>query len=278
MKLSVLMPIYNRESAEFLRASLESLAAQTTEADEIVIVEDGPLGPELTELICNAQAKLPIVSVRLLAHAGLGLALREGLDTCRGEFVARMDADDICAPGRFCRQLDVLERNPQFDVVGGAIAEFREDPHAPELVRRPPASGEALLNFAKFRNPLNHMTVMFRRRAVLDAGNYQSCAGFEDYHLWARMLERGCQLCNLPDVLVHVRCGNGMQDRRGGFSYLLHEIEFQRFLYRSGLLTAPGCACNMLMRAPVRLVPAFMRSFFYGHFLREPALRNGARD
>ena len=276
MKLSVLMPVYERESPEFLRAAIESLAAQTVQADEIVIVEDGPLGAELTEMIRNAQAVLPIVSLRLLAHAGLGLALREGLDTCRGEFVARMDADDICAPDRFYWQLDFLERNRQVDVVGSAIAEFRHDPLAVESVRRLPVTGRALAEFAKHRNPLNHMTVMFRRQAVLDAGSYQSCAGFEDYHLWARMLGRGCQLCNLSDVLVHVRCGNGMQQRRGGLNYLLREIEFQRFLYRTGLLSAPDCARNMLVRAPVRLVPEFMRSLFYGHFLREPAPRNGA--
>lgn len=275
MRLSVLMSVYRRESPEFLRQCLESLAAQTVEADEIVIVEDGPLGEELTELIRHARAVLPIVSLRLLAHAGLGLALREGLNTCRGELVARMDADDICAPERFARQLDFLESNPQVDVAGSAIAEFKEDPLAVSSIRRLPSAGEELMKCAQYRNPLNHMTVMFRRRAVLDAGSYQACAGFEDYHLWVRMLRRGCQLHNLPDVLVYVRCGNGMQQRRGGFSYLLRELEFQRFLHSTGLLDLPACARNILLRAPIRMAPAFMRSFLYDRFLRDPAPPGG---
>lgn len=275
MKLSVLMPVYERESPEFLRDSLASLAAQTVAADEVVIVEDGPLGAELEDVIRAAAQALPIVSVRLPVHGGLGAALRAGVDACRGELVARMDADDLCMPERFRRQLDFLERNPQVDVVGSAIAEFSTNPRAVESVRRLPASGRALLNFARRRNPLNHMTVMFRRRAVLDVGSYRPCADFEDYHLWARMLRRGCRLHNLSDVLVHVRCGNGMQRRRGGWSYLTGEIAFQRFLYRIGFVSASDGVRNILMRAPIRLVPASLRSVFYLHVLRERAPGDG---
>jgi glycosyltransferase involved in cell wall biosynthesis len=275
MKLSLLMSVYEKESPAFLRHCLESVAAQSLQPDEVVMVEDGPLGVELADEIRSARTVLPIVSVQLQAHAGLGLALRAGLDACRGEFVARMDADDICAPGRFARQLDFLERNPRVDVAGGAIAEFKQDRLAMRSVRRLPETSRELMSFAKYRNPLNHMTVMFRRRAVLDAGSYQPCAGFEDYHLWVRMLRRGYTLHNLPDVLVYVRCGNGMQQRRGGISYLLQELEFQRFLHSTGLLALSGCARNVLLRAPIRIAPAFVRSFCYDHFLRDPAPPDG---
>lgn len=273
MKLSVLMSVYHRESPEFLGQCLASLAAQTAPADEVVIVEDGPLGAELEAVIRAAGQALPIVSVRLPVHGGLGAALRAGLDACRSELVARMDADDLSTPERFGRQLDFLERNPQVDVVGSAIAEFGSDPLAIAGVRRLPASGRPLLSFAKHRNPLNHVTVMFRRRAVLDAGSYRPCADFEDYHLWARMLRRGCRLHNLADVLVHVRCGNGMQRRRGGWSYLTREVAFQRFLYRIGLVSAKDGVGNVLVRAPLRLIPACLRSAFYLRFLRERAPR-----
>jgi glycosyltransferase involved in cell wall biosynthesis len=274
MKLSVLMSVYAKESPRYLRQSLESLAAQTLRADEIVLVEDGPLGAELTDAIDEAVRILPVVPVRIETQSGLGNALRVGLDACRGEYVARMDSDDICAAERFARQLDFLERNPQVDVAGSAIAEFRDDPQMAESIRRLPETGDELMRFARYRNPLNHVTVMFRRQSVLDAGNYQPCEGFEDYHLWVRMLSRGCGLHNLPDVLVHVRCGNGMHRRRGGFSYLLRELAFQRFLHRAGLLALPDVARNVLLRAPIRIAPTFIRSFCYERFLREPAPRS----
>lgn len=155
MKLSVLLPVYARESPEFLRESLESLAAQTRPAEEVVIVADGPLSEPLDAVIASFGACLPLVPVRLRDNVGLGQALHAGLEQCRGEYVARMDADDVCVPRRFARQLEFLELNQHVDVAGSAIAEFNEHPGAVYAVRRLPAEGDALRSFAKYRNPLN---------------------------------------------------------------------------------------------------------------------------
>jgi hypothetical protein len=118
------------------------------------------------------------------------------------------------------------------------------------------------------RNPLNHMTVMFKKSSVLAAGGYQSCPGFEDYHLWARMLSHGFHLQNMDEVLVYARCGDGMQGRRGGYSYLKQDINFQLFLHETGFLTPTMLLRNILLRAPIRLTPASVRSQFYKRFLR----------
>jgi glycosyltransferase involved in cell wall biosynthesis len=278
MKLSVLMPVYDRESASYLRQSLDSLAAQTLRADEVVLVEDGPLGEELAAVIAAYAAYLPLVPLRLPVHAGLGIALRAGLNACRGEFVARMDSDDICVPNRFQKQLAFLESHPEVDVVGGAIAEFGANCPAANSVRRLPVTNRALLRFASFRNPLNHMTVVFRRASVQAAGSYRPCPGFEDYHLWVRMLALGCRLHNMDEVLVYARCGNGMQNRRGGLAYFKQEMAFQFFLHKMGMLRASGCLRNVLVRAPIRLAPAFIRSFCYGLFLRDSIPSAGERN
>ena len=278
MNLSVLIPVYAKESPLFLAECLDSLAAQTHPADEIVIVEDGPLGDQLLSVLHDYAARLPLVTHSLPHHAGLGQALQSGVQACRGAHIARMDADDIALPTRFERQMRFLAANPTIDVVGSAIAEFHRSPDAPHAIRRLPVSGAALRRFAARRNPLNHMSVIFRRRAVLEAGNYQPFAGFEDYHLWARMLQRGCRLYNLPDVLVLARCGRGMQARRGGLSYLAREAAFQLFLHRAGLLSASGCVRNLLIRAPVRIAPAFVRAFSYDLFLRESLPSSGEFD
>jgi glycosyltransferase involved in cell wall biosynthesis len=269
------MSVYAKESPHFLRACLDSLAAQTRPADEVVIVEDGPLGEDLHSILRDYAAQLPIVTAPLPHHAGLGAALRAGVEACRGAYVARMDADDIALPTRLERQMSFLAADPAVDVVGSAIAEFHQSPDAPRAVRRLPASGAALRRFAALRNPFNHMTVVFRRQAVIQAGNYQPFAGFEDYHLWARMLQRGCRLHNLPDVLVLARCGSSMQARRGGLSYLAREAAFQLFLHRAGLLSAPACVRNLLIRAPIRIAPAFVRAYFYQLFLRESLPSSG---
>jgi len=269
MKLSVLMSVYHKESAAFVRQSLDSLAAQTVKADEIAVVKDGPLGGELEAVIASYRGRLPITTLQLSENAGLGVALRAGLDQCGGKFIARMDSDDICLPDRFEKQLEFLEQNPEADVVGGAIAEFHSDCTKIESVRRMPSTAEQLNRVARFRNPLNHMTVMFRKASVLAAGNYQPCAGFEDYELWARMLMRGQRFYNLDDVLVYVRCGNGMQQRRGGLRYLREEIKLQRHFVKIGFLTKPQFLLNLVTRTPVRIVPLPLRSVFYQRMLRQ---------
>jgi glycosyltransferase involved in cell wall biosynthesis len=269
MKLSVLMSVYKNERAAHLKQSLESLALQARPAHEVVLVEDGPLGARLSDTIAEYRRVLPIVTLALPVQGGLGQALCAGLSQCTGELVARMDSDDVCVPRRFARQMEFLECNQEIDVVGGAIAEFNEDIRRPHSIRRLPGSSDLLAAFAKSRNPLNHMTVMFRRAAVLAAGSYRSCMGFEDYDLWARMLMRGCRMHNLNDVLVYVRCGNGMQVRRGGLAYANQEMRLQRLLYDMRFLSAGRCALNMLLRLPVRLVPAPLRLLYYQQFLRE---------
>ena len=268
MKLSVLMSVYAKESATFLRDCLHSLATQTHPAEELVLVEDGPIGDELRHVIEHFRDRLNIRSVLLPSNAGLGEALRQGLEACRGEFVARMDTDDICAPERFERQLQFLEEHPEVDVVGTAIAEFDTDWMAPHSVRRLPARGEELLRIARMRTPLNHQTVIFRRESVMAAGSYQSCQGFEDYHLWARMLVAGAGLYNLPEPLVYARCGNGMQKRRGGWAYMRREIYAQLLMRKIGMITVLDCLRNIIARSPVRLAPSCVRAFFYRAFLR----------
>lgn len=275
MQLSVLLPVFYKESAANLSQCLESLFAQTIPADEIVLVEDGPLGAELKQVISDFDRILPIASLRLPLHVGLGGALRMGLLRCRGEYVARMDSDDICVPERFEKQVDFLDSHAQVDVVGSAIGEFDMCPSDGRSIRRLPTSGRALLQFARIRNPLNHMTVMFRKASVLYAGNYQPFSGFEDYHLWARMLSLGYRLQNMEEILVHVRGGNAMHGRRGGLAYLKKDVEFQLFLCKTGLVDAGECIRNIAMRAPVRLAPDFVRSLCYRTFLRgsEPGAR-----
>jgi len=181
-----------------------------------------------------------------------------------------MDSDDICVQGRFQKQVSFLDSNREIDVVGSAIAEFDVDCSAPRSIRLLPVAGQALRRFAKARTPMNHMTVVFRKASVVASGNYESCQGFEDYHLWARMLTLGYRLYNMNDILVNARCGNGMQNRRGGLAYLKGEIEFQSFLRKMGLLDTAGSFLNILMRGPIRLAPDFVRSLCYSLFLRTP--------
>lgn len=269
MKFSILMSIYYREKPSNLEYSLQSLVNQTIKANELVLVKDGYLTPELEKVIDKYTDKLNIRCINLKNNVGLGLALQKGILYCQNDIVARMDTDDICHPERFEKQLYFLKNNNEIDVVGSWISEFEENPNNVYAYRELPTKHKDLFNFAKKRNPLNHMTVMYRRQAVIKAGNYQPAIGFEDYFLWIRMLLKNAKFANLPEYLVKARAGKSLMNRRGGLKYCINEISLQRKLLNLGFINKIELARNICMRLPVFLMPNTVRKLFYKHFLRK---------
>lgn len=271
LKLSVLMPIYGGESPLYLAQCLESLKAQSLPADEILIVKDGPLGEHLEVVLREYETELPIRTLELARNQGLGAAARLGVEQCRNELIARMDSDDLCVPRRFEIQVAYIESHPETDIVGGFIREFDSDYRSGLASRKVPSEHRAICALAKRRNPMNHMTVLFRRTAVLAAGNYRTWFGFEDYDLWVRMIRNGARFHNLEDVLVLARCGNGMQTRRGGWDYLRREASLLWSFREGGFITTPAALWNIACRIPARLAPSSLRGKIYRKFLRSTA-------
>jgi glycosyltransferase involved in cell wall biosynthesis len=270
-KFSVLLPVYCKDSPEHLAECLRSIERQTRTADEILIVKDGPLGKNLEGVIATYSARLPIVSVQLPKNEGVGEALRIGVESCRFDIIARMDADDICVAERFERELYFLALHPEVDAVSSAIQEFDIDPSVCVSERRLPSEHAAIMAFAKQRCPLNGMAVVFRRAAVLAAGNYRKWNVGEDYDLWVRMHLNGSILHNLQDVLIFARRGNGMQKRRGGWGYLKREASLFWNFRSLGFLTTFESLHNIGLRVLVRLLPSAARAFLYELLVRSPA-------
>ncbi|MCM2971554.1 glycosyltransferase family 2 protein [Larsenimonas suaedae] len=271
MDFSVLMSIYFKEKPAFLETCLESLVAQTVKASEVIIVEDGPIGDELKAIIERFRDVLNIVSVPLEKNVGLGEALNKGLAQCRFELVARMDTDDLCRRDRFEKQLAFFEHHPETDVLGGAIAEFNDDPAQPHAIRELPTGVKSVREFAKARCPVNHMTVMFRKSAIEAAGGYQPFLGMEDYYLWARLLVAGRVMDNMTDILVDARVGNGMLTRRRGWHYFKQDVILQNKFRKMGFISMPECVINAAKRAPLRLAPEWLLGTVYQRFLRKKA-------
>lgn len=269
-KLSVLISVYHKERPEHLRQSLESIFQQETPADEVVLVEDGPLTDSLRLVIRQMQEHYPqLKTVTLEQNQGLGRALREGLRHCSHDIVARMDSDDIAKPDRFTKELAWLEAHPETAVVGSWVDEFLDDPSHPISVRKVPERHEELRAYSHYRNPMNHPTVMFRKTAVEDAGSYQHCELFEDYDLWARMMTKGYCFHNLQESLLWFRLTSQPFSQRGGISYIGKETSFQKRLWKMGYISFPRMSLNILIRTFVRLIPKRWRKYGYLFFLRK---------
>ncbi len=262
---SVLLPVYGGDDARHLARSFRSVTTdQELRPNEVVVVRDGPVGPELGAVLDELRgfAEVPVVVHELEENQGLAVALEAGLARCSYEVVARQDADDVSRPRRFAVQVPLVADG--LDIVGSAIEEFQDDTQdGGGLVRVPPLSAEEIDRAARFRSPFNHPSVVYRRSAVRAAGGYEDLPLMEDYWLFARMLVHGARVLNVAEPLVLYRVGAGAYARRGGRELLRSEIELQRRLHEIGFTTAPQRWRNDLLRGGYRLVPERLRRGAY---------------
>lgn len=267
---SVLMSVYRNDKAEYLDAAVASMAAQTVAPHDYVIVCDGPLTPELDACLDGWRGRLgdAFAVVRLVENRGLGYALNAGLPACRRDVVARMDSDDISRPDR-CEVLLAKMASDGLDLVGGAIEEFDRVPGDMGAVRMPPLSKKEIDTWLKGRNPFNHMSVVFDRHVVEQAGGYEPFPWMEDYWLWARMIAKGCRCANVPDVVVDVRTGEGMYARRSNMAYLKSQVRFFSELRKLGLVGRVGQAKAVAERAVATLLPTGLVKVAYNKLLRQ---------
>ena len=269
---SVLMSVYVKEKAEYLKQAMESIWNQTVPTDDFVLVCDGPLNAELDAVIENMQAAHPetLHVVRLEKNGGLGNALNIGIKECKNELVARMDSDDISRPDRCEKQLAVFQTHPEVSVVSGIVEEFTGSTEIIEARRVPPETQDEILQFAKKRNPFNHPCVMYKRSAVETAGGYLDFYLLEDYYLWIRMLQNGAIGYNLQKPLLWMRAGSEMYKRRAGWKYAKSQESLFRYMLESGLIDVGQYYKSIVIRGVSALVPNRIRLQLFKVFLREP--------
>jgi glycosyltransferase involved in cell wall biosynthesis len=271
---SALISIYYKEKPAFLEASLQSVFEQTLLPDEIVIVKDGHLTPELDAVLDRYQNQYPDV-VKIFAlpqNLGLGVSLAFGIERCSNELVARVDTDDINLPSRFEEQYNMLMNHPELDLVGFNTAEFEHDPAKAHVYRVLPEKPAEIHKFGKRRCPVNHPTVMFRKSKVIEAGNYirlKVNMGVDDYFLWMRMLNKNMQFYNIQKVGVLCRVGNDMISRRHGFRYFKSEMDSFARGFKIGYIGFHDFLVAFVTRGLVRIVPKSTTKSFYNQFLRK---------
>ncbi len=260
-KFSVLFSVYYKEKPEFFDRALESIYQQTVQADEWVIVKDGPI-PEELQAVIDKYKEMPgvcIHEVPLPENRGLGLALAAGVPECSYELIARMDSDDIAVPERFALQLAEFEKNPALDLCGGQILEFEMTPEEIVGERRVPLTQEEIEKYQKTRSAFNHMTVMFKKSKVLEAGNYKNCPLMEDDMLWVDMLLHGAVCMNLDETLVCARTNRDMIARRGGIKYYKKYKNARKMILETGFITKREYRKTNRIQLIICLIPRWLR-------------------
>jgi hypothetical protein len=204
-RVSILMAVHNGERT--VRDAVESMLRQTFGDFELVVVDDGSNDGTAAML-----AQIPDARLRVIKNAknmGLSASLNRGWELCRGEFVARMDADDLSMPGRLAMQVAFLEAHSATAAVGGFVETFSED--GPGAIVRYPTSPKAVAATLLFRSALAHPAVMMRKECF-DGARLRFEEEFryaQDYALWLNCAEKGLGLANVGEAVLQYRVHAG---------------------------------------------------------------------
>lgn len=269
---SVAISVYKSDDPKFFDRALFSITeTQTVKPDEIVLVVDGPVCEELNRVIEKYERLYSIFHIiRLEKNGGLGNALKIAVESSKYDLIARMDSDDVSLPTRFEQQLRYFEEHPEVDIVGGDITEFIGDESNIVGKRVVPKSNEEIQEYMRRRCAFNHVSVMYKRNAVQGAGGYQDWFCNEDYYLWIRMWLNHAVFANTGSILVNVRVGKEMYQRRGGWKYFKSEAKLQSFMLKKGVIRVPRYLVNVSERLILQaLMPNKVRGWVFRTFARQ---------
>lgn len=248
MLVSVVVPCFN--AARWLPRALDSLVAQDHRELEVVAVDDGSTDATAAVLAAHAARDARIRVVTLPRNAGIVAALNRGLDEARGEFVARLDADDVAMPGRLRAQLEYLHAHG-LDACGSWFVEFGQG-----LARTtcwPHAEG-AVKAGLMFQNMICHPTLL-ARRGVFGRFRYREEYRLsEDYDLFARASAE-FRLGNVPQALIRYRRhpGQATQARREAMEAVARRIRIETLVSRGHAPSADEQVLHNQVRAPASI-------------------------
>lgn len=270
-KYSVLMSVYHKENPTWFDESIKSMFEQTIKPNEFVLVDDGPLTKELYDVVEKYKTKYPkeFKVVAIEKNVGLGPALKKGVEECSNEYIARMDSDDFSMPKRIEKEFEIFEKYPDIGMVGTNVSEFIDsiDNVVCDVIL--PETNEDIIKFSKSRNPFRHPSVMFKKSAVVNAGNYREYYLCEDYDMWLRMIRNNCNCYNIQENLVYMRISDDFYKRRGGIKYLKSINKFKKEQMTLGYFTKMEYLKSIIPHAIVCLMPNFMRDLIYKKLLRK---------
>jgi len=201
-QVSVAMSVYN--GAQHTREAVESILKQTFEDFEFLIIDDASTDatPQILREYAFADKRVQIIKNQ--QNLGLTRSLNKALAQAKGEYIARMDADDVALPERLARQIQWMESNPRGDLLGTAYYEVNDQGEIIGSVRFPLRDDILKKHLIRY-NPFLHASVMIRKRIIDEVGMYdENIQRAQDYDLWFRIAKIS-ELGNLPDCLMKRR-------------------------------------------------------------------------
>ncbi len=207
IKVTVLLPVYN--AAEFLREAIDSILSQTFSDFELLIINDGSTDSSAQIIASFADKRIRVLNNE--RNIGIIATLNRGIEEARGEYIARMDADDISFPERLSKQVQALDSDPHISVISCFVDFINVDGRVTGVwnTDRTTVSEKEIRTMMMRTNCIAHPGVMMRREIALKFLYNSQQKGTEDWDLWMRMLASGFKIAKLPEVLLHYRIHPG---------------------------------------------------------------------
>lgn len=268
---SVLMAVYSKDNSENLTLAIQSMLEQSSFPEQFVIVEDGELPQELENVILHYETTMPALFtiVRLAENKGLGNALNKGIEVCRNELIARMDADDISKRERCKKQLERFRCNSSLDILGTQIEEFVGDISNVVSRRTVPCNNEEIIKFARRRSPFNHPTVMYKKSSVQRVGGYKVYGRKEDLDLFVRMVNAGVVAENLEESLLFYRTSADNYKRRKTWINCKEYIQIMYGFYKKKYIGIVDLLYVVAGQMAMYCMPSFISKKLSKKYLRD---------
>ena len=224
MKVSMIMSAYNCEP--FLKKALDSIIKQSFEDFELIIFDDASTD-STKKIIQNFAAKdARFITVYNDINKGLTVNLNKAISLAKGEYIARMDADDIALPTRIEKQVTFLDDHQKIDLVGSAAFDINEYGEEIQL-RKSPEWHDDIIALLPKANPMTHSTVMFRKKSFATIGYYnEAYRTTQDYEMWFRAAGNGLKFHNLQEILLKYRMDNNYHKRKS-LKYRLYDCKLR---------------------------------------------------
>lgn len=237
-KVSVIMGVYNTGKKEILEKAINSILNQTFKDFEFIICDDGSTDDtlKLIQEICKNDNR--VIIIRNEKNMGLAYTLNKCLEIAKGEYIARMDADDESMLNRFEKQVTVLDMHKEIGVINTNAYLFDEKGNWGKLEYNEFIKKEDFL----YNNPIIHPAVMVRKTAYNLVNNYRDLPitlRVEDYDLFMRMFAKGVKMYTIQDILFRYRENKESKQRRK-FRYRINEMKIRYYGFRQLRLFPKG--------------------------------------
>lgn len=243
-KVSVVMSVYNGE--KYLAEAIESILNQTFRDFEFIIIDDASVDNSCKILEEYKKKDERIILLKNEKNLGLTKSLNIGIKKAQGEYIARMDADDISLPKRFEKQVDFLNKNKEISLLGSAIEIIGKQNLKHQIIFVP----SKIKNIFYHHNPLIHSTWMFRRE-VLDKVNYDEKYFYaQDYKFLANLIKNKLKFTNLNLKLVKFNLNNNTLSQKKNVLQRYYSLQVRKYLFKN------------------KLYPQYKKIFLLGQYLK----------